>query len=156
MSWLARLLAFLLGQRFPVPTPTPVPTPAPSPTGNAIIDEINRRRALQGCRPFRFSLCLSKQSEAWAKVMEARGYEDHDRMRERLSACGIGAGGECVAQGDRTAEEAVNAWWHSAGHYAILTDTYEFCGAGSSGVFWCAEAGDSNLFVVPPLLTRGN
>lgn len=128
------------------PQPDGPPPPPPPPSGeNLILDEINRFRAANNRQPYRHSVCLTQQASQWAAAMQRAGSLSHAQMSSRLSACGIQAGGEVVAAGQRTPAEVVDAWMRSPGHRAILLSDYEVCGAESSGSYWCALAGDSSL-----------
>lgn len=134
LEWLLSLFE----PQTPVPLPDP-PPPAP-PSLNEILVEINKARAANGLPPFQESACLTTQATEWAAEMRRRGRMSHSGFQSRLSHCSMN-GGEIVAWGQQSAAEVVDDWMHSRGHRARILSSSKFCGAGSSGTYWCALDG---------------
>lgn len=135
LEWLLSLFATPV----PVPLPDP-PPPGPPPALNEILVEINKARFAHDLPPFEESLCLSEQAAKWATEMRVRGRMSHSGFQARLAHCSM-QGGEIVAWGQQSAAEVVADWMGSRGHRARILSKSKYCGAGSSGTYWCALDG---------------
>ena len=132
-GWLWNLIAALAGRSKPSP-PGP-PTPPTPPSAGDVLSLVNAERTARRLAPLALNVCLAGQATAWAEAMRQRGRISHDGFADRLAACGLSGGGECVAEGQTTASAAVQAWMQSPGHRAILLGNYRTLGAGNAGAY---------------------
>ncbi len=124
-----------------VPQNTTVPTRAPQPTsnrppesGNAsleqqTIDEINKRRRDVGLKDVRLNNELTQAARRQSVDMSQNNFCGHNGTDgsnpfQRAKDAGYTgrAYGETVACGARTPLQAVDMWWSSPPHHAILTN----------------------------------
>ena len=141
---LAKFLEWLLSLFETPAPPVPLPDPPPPvpPATNEILAEINKARAAHSLPPFIESACLTEQATKWAEEMRRRGRMSHSGFASRLAHCSM-QGGEIVAWGQQSAVEVVEDWMNSRGHRARILSRSKYCGAGSSGSYWCALDGVS-------------
>lgn len=108
---------------------------APSPAAYAqkAHRATNDQRTAQGLKALRRSACLQKLAVKQATRMAAARKLSHQALGPVLSACGLRAAGENVADGFRTGKKVVNAgWMTSEGHRAnILSGTFRMEGIGA-------------------------
>jgi len=138
----------------PKPKPEPKPQPAnpkdpireQDPTIEiAILNAINHARAAKGLNPVSIDNELGCAAQIHAedigpkKICGHTG-SDGSNPTERLARCDFrGAWGEIVACGQKSPEEAVDAWHHSPGHAAIMySDKYTHIGAYMINNYWVA------------------
>ena len=107
----------------------------------SLIDLINEARIEAHLNPVKSDPRLMEMAENWAIQMETWNSTSHDRFEERLYSVleGAYAGGECVAEGQATPEEAVEQWLNDEPHRVIVLGDYDSVGVGQSGKFWCAD-----------------
>lgn len=122
---------------------------------------VNRARTQAGLRPLRYNTMLQRSSQAFAEDMAQRGYFSHvspegatlkDRIQESgyrdrsfQNDCFCVKGyflAENLARGQRTPEEAMQAWMNSLSHRAaILSPGYKEIGFGVAAGFWVQHFG---------------
>lgn len=124
-----------------IPRNTSVPTQPPEPTsnrppesGNAsleqqTIDEINKRRRDVGLRDLKLNNELTQAARRHSADMSQNNFCGHNGTDgsnpfQRAKDAGYrgSAYGETVACGARTPLQAVDMWWSSPPHHAILTN----------------------------------
>lgn len=126
----------------PTSVPTVRPTSSPSgggsgggrQTGNAsleqqTVDEINRRRKEVGLRELRVNSQLTQAARVHSADMSAKNEcghigSDGSKPSDRVKDAGYSgrAYGETVSCWARTPQQAVDGWWGSPPHHAILTN----------------------------------
>jgi len=140
----------------PKPIPKPQPQPKPEKPKDPIKDQdptieiatinaINHARMAKGLTIFKVDDRLSCGAQIHAedigpsKICGHTG-SDGSNPTERLARCDFrGAWGEIVACGQKSPEEAVDAWDHSPGHAAIMySDKYTHIGAYMINNYWVA------------------
>lgn len=137
-----------------VPTPTDIPEPTLAPLSgtemeDGVLAEINRRRAAMGLGQLRMQGNLQQAARGHSAFMQSQGTISHtgaggssplDRV-EAANYTGQPAG-EVVIYGYPTPVQSVDGWWHSPGHYAILTKpNITEIGLGYSGTFGTGVVG---------------
>lgn len=131
--------------------PDPPPDPPPPPSGTMppgplwagdLLDSINEERERHSLPRLREALCLTNAAAVHAQHMASSGRLSHDGFPSRLGACGYRSGGEVVACGQLTPDEAVAAWLASPGHRRqLLSVSHRVCGVGSTAGYWVAIFG---------------
>lgn len=109
-----------------------------------VCEETNELRAFARRPSLVLDTSLSAVAQRHAHDMQARGYFSHrspegGTMASRLASGGVrfGRAGENIAVGQRTAEEVVEAWWHSEGHRRnMMGSSYRRLGVGRAGNYW--------------------
>jgi len=115
---------------------------------------LNGFRADEGRGPVQQSAALTRAAEAHAADMVARGYFSHRSengpngetfvQRSRAAGCGMRAGAENIATGQRTEAEVLTAWANSAGHRRnMLGASYTEYGIGRVGDIWVLKLATS-------------
>ncbi|GIF97170.1 CAP domain-containing protein [Catellatospora citrea] len=108
----------------------PAEPPTPS-DGEALVTLINQRRAELSCPAVTADMRLADAADRHARDMIRHGVRDHtgsdgSTAQQRIADTGFeaSASGEILywAQGTGDAEQAVDAWMHSPGHRAIISD----------------------------------
>lgn len=122
------------------------PTAGISAVETQVIQLTNAQRRKNGLPDLQADPSLSKVAREKANDMQTKHYFSHtsptygspfDMMRD--FGISYRAAGENIAQGQRTAEEVVNAWMNSEGHRRnILSPDYTHIGVGYSqtGNYW--------------------
>lgn len=129
MNWINWLLRLLRGRVFPT-TPT-------MPSGS-LLEELNRVREEKGLPKFNESECLTQGAQSHAERMARVDRLSHDGWLERLDVCGFRYGSENVAQGQKSAKEAVSDWLTSPGHRRnVLSKEWTTVGVGNKELYWC-------------------
>ncbi|MFQ5451987.1 MAG: CAP domain-containing protein [Candidatus Paceibacterota bacterium] len=122
----------------PKPTKKPVPTvppPQPPPADVASLEKqtvtlINQKRSSEGLAPVSINSQLTNAARRHSADISSKricGHTGSDGTDpwDRVRAAGYTGRlyGETVSCGARTAEQAVNGWWSSPPHRAILTNS---------------------------------
>jgi uncharacterized YkwD family protein/spore coat assembly protein SafA len=111
-----------------------------------VIRLTNVERQKQGLQPLKENWELSRVARHKTWEMREQGYLSHTSRSgspfTMMKAYGINysSAGENIAQGQRSAQEVVQAWMNSAGHRKnILNPDYNQIGVGydSNGNWWC-------------------
>jgi uncharacterized protein YkwD len=96
-----------------------------------VIYLINQERASQGLNSLSSSSALSAQCQAWSESMAAI---------DVLSHSSYGYGGEIIASGASTAQQALDLWLNSPPHLAIILGAgYTRIGAGMADGYWTVQ-----------------
>lgn len=126
-----------------------------------IVQLVNDIRIQHGLRPLTYNSLLEQSAQGYADTMATKGFFAHvsptgETLRERVertgyydrsfsSDCLCVKGyslGENLARGQKTPEEAVEAWMDSPSHRAaILNRDYTDIGIGASAGFWVQHFG---------------
>jgi uncharacterized protein YkwD len=134
------------GQAMKAPQPT-VPIGEPSPVEKEVVDKVNEARKAADLPPFKIDATLTKaarqHSENMAKVGKLDHVLDGKGPTERLSDLGMrpSSTGENVAQGQRSAAEAMETWMSSPAHRGnILNQDFTHLGVAkadsANGPYW--------------------
>lgn len=111
-----------------------------------VVELTNQERRKQGLADLKIDTELSRVAKTKSKDMQEKNYFSHtsptygspfDMMRD--FGISYNAAAENIAQGQRTAEEVVQAWMNSSGHRAnILNGNYTHIGVGHdpNGNYW--------------------
>ena len=108
-------------------------------------EALNAYRAQSGIGPLHEDRHLARAAQSYAEDMAAHAYFSHTgrdgssvRTRARAAGCqGRGYFAENIAWGQRSANEAFQAWVNSASHRAnMLGRPYGAYGLGQSQGFW--------------------
>lgn len=116
---------------------------------NKVAQLVNQERVKRGLKPLTYNWQLARVARYKSADMAAKNYFSHTSPTygspfKMMESFGIrfAAGGENIAKGQRTPEEAMNAWMNSPGHRAnILSNNFTQIGVGyardSSGrAYW--------------------
>lgn len=140
MSWLSRLLNLFRRRT--------VPVPVPQPTGDipaTLLRLHNEQRRLAGVHPLTINEKLAQAAQQYAESEEvSHRPETHGNWMERIRATGYSGPyvAENIAQGQRSAEEAVADWLRSPGHYRNMVDErFADVGFGRAGEYWVVDFG---------------
>lgn len=107
---------------------------------------VNQQRAKAGLKPLTMDWQISRVARTKAQDMQAKRYFSHqsptygspfDMMRKFNIA--YRSAGENIAQGQRSAQEVMNAWMNSSGHRAnIMNPSFTHIGVGfePNGNYW--------------------
>lgn len=123
------------------------PIGEPSPTEKEVVDKVNEARKAAGLPPLKIDATLMKaarqHSDNMAKIDRLEHVLDGKGPAERLSDLGMQPSftGENVAQGQRSAAEAMETWMSSSGHRGnILNANYTHLGVAKAdspnGPYW--------------------
>ncbi len=115
-----------------------------------VVNRTNSHRASHGTAALNRSKCLTLAAREWAKYMGDTGTWRHQTEAEwkekvqRLCGNSNVYGGENLAQGQTTPEEAMQAWLNSADHHRNIDDAkFNHIGAASyradNGVTWWVQ-----------------
>ncbi|HEX6569406.1 MAG TPA: CAP domain-containing protein [Acidimicrobiales bacterium] len=128
------------------PPTTAPPTTAPPPSAtDQVVALANAARADAGCPGLRIDDRLTAAAQGHSDDMAANGYFSHTSLDgrtfvDRVEAAGYprsSAGGENIAQGQRTAREVHDGWMGSEGHRAnILNCSFTAIGVGLNTSAW--------------------
>ena len=98
-----------------------------------VIFRINQQRVMYGAAQIPANSNLSDQCQSWSESMAQSGVLSHSNYSY---------GGEIIASGAYTAEQAVQLWMNSPSHREILLSTsYTMIGAGYSNGYWTVQFG---------------
>ena len=134
-------------------TTNPVTPEAEADSASAFETEVvgltNAERAKYGLAPLKIYDPLMKVARAKSQDMATNKYFSHTSPTygspfDQIKAAGISysAAGENIAQGQRTAQEVVQAWMNSEGHRAnILNGSFTHIGVGyiKNGNYWTQQ-----------------
>lgn len=144
MSFLTDLWYSIRGRRRPPPVPPPPPPPNGGQPRLSLFGAINEERVRAHIPQLRINGKLSQAAQEWADHLRQVGQEYHGDYQGRIRAAGYDWSrcAENIAQGQRTAEEALAAWLASASHRAnLLSPELEDIGIGQAGAFWVTDFG---------------
>jgi uncharacterized protein YkwD len=128
----------------PAPTTTAPPGPTLTPALQVVV-LVNqaRAKASPACPAIKVEVHLTEAAQAHSDDMAARDYFSHDTPEgvtfdERIKQAGYPRpGGENIAQGQRSAQEVMNAWMNSDGHRKnILNCSFTAIGVGVNTSKW--------------------
>lgn len=143
MSWLSDLLSWL--RRKP-PLPLPDPAPDVEAIRQRLLTLLNAQRQSMIRLPLRRSPLLDTAAQQWAESMARAGRLDHGATGQRLREAGYlwSACVENIAEGQPTADAAVQDWMNSPGHRANILGAYRDVGFGAAQDargqwYWCAD-----------------
>lgn len=134
----------------PKPNPPPIPPidPGPgtgTPTGKVVM-HVNQLRQSRGLPPVAVHQDLTRAAAKHSADMAVHNSLSHrgsdgSMPKGRILDEGYepSASGECVAQGQATAEQVVNDWATDPPHREILLGSYRHIGVGRSGTYWTAD-----------------
>lgn len=115
-----------------------------------VVSLVNAERASAGCGALRVDDRLTAAAQEHSQDMSDRGYMSHQSPEgegpsDRAARHGYPSGvGENVAQGQRSAQQVMDAWMNSQGHRAnILNCSYSAIGVGHAGRSWTQKFGSS-------------
>lgn len=96
-----------------------------------IVQRTNALRAEHGIAPLRADWRLDVAAQAWSQVQAVDRIMKHNPLLQQQVPQGWTQLGENVAYGQRTTAAVMNAWRHSAGHYAnIMNPGFTNIGVG--------------------------
>jgi uncharacterized protein YkwD len=134
-------------------TPAPQPESDPAAVRAELIEEHNRARAEADLGPLTSNPKLQAAAQAHAEDMAATGKMSHtgsngSSIKDRVEATGYSYQtiGENVAEGQRTPQEAIEAWMKSPGHRKNVLGNYSEIGVAYAAdqdgrIYWCADFG---------------
>jgi hypothetical protein len=98
---------------------------------------------------------LAQAGRRHSRDMAERGFRGHDSPvvsrktpLERASYAGTTASGENIAIGPPTAEEAIDAWWHSPSHHRVMLGFHTRVGIGRHEEYWTMMLGRQPIRIV--------
>lgn len=158
-----RLRVVLVGanDRPTSPPPAPVRNPTTEEVRGEVLELVNAERAKEGLPPVNRNVALERSAQAYADQMDHDGFFGHvdpkgKTLKDRIDAVGFysrdfSADCQCIkgyalaenlARGQRTAEEAVQAWMDSPSHRdAILGSDFTDLGVGVRSGVWVQHFG---------------
>ena len=126
-----------------------VPTNAQQSVEKQVITLVNQERAKAGLPALKEDWELSRVAKYKSQDMHDNRYFDHNSPTygspfEMMKSFGIhySYAGENIAQGQRSAQEVMNAWMNSSGHRAnILSKNFTYIGVGyvEDGHYWTQQ-----------------
>lgn len=158
-----RLRVALVGanDRAAAPPPAPVRNPTTEERRGEVLELVNVERAKAGLPPVNRSIALERSAQAYADQMDHDGFFGHvdpkgKTLKDRIDAVefysrDFSADCQCIkgyalaenlARGQRTAEEAMQAWMDSPSHRdAILGSDFTDIGVGVRSGVWVQHFG---------------
>jgi uncharacterized protein YkwD len=134
----------------PSPSSSTRPTTRQSSQPQRVVEMVNAERAEAGCGPLAVDPRLVTAAQLHSQDMAANDYFSHTSQDGRTFADRIRAAGypdpaaENIAQGQRSAEQVMQAWMNSSGHRANILDcglTTIGVGLASDGWYWTQDFG---------------
>lgn len=109
---------------------------------------LNLRRMLFGRRALAIDLRLCEAARGHSCEMHERKFFNHvspvkgmETAWKRAKAAGTTAAGECIAVGLKDGSNAIKLWWHSPGHFKIITSYNTRIGVGRVDNRWTLLVG---------------
>ena len=109
---------------------------------------LNRIRIIVGIGALAIDARLCAAARAHSQEMKDKGYFAHESPTpglvlpwERARRAGTSANGECIAGGQGTGDGAIDAWWNSPGHHAIIMSAAPRIGLGRVEALWTLMTG---------------
>jgi uncharacterized protein YkwD len=109
---------------------------------------LNLRRMLFGRRALAIDLRLCEASRGHSREMHERKFFNHvspvkgmETAWKRAKAAGTTAAGECIAVGLKDGSNTIKLWWHSPGHFKIITGYNTRVGVGRVDNRWTLLVG---------------
>ena len=98
-----------------------------------VIYRISQQRKVYGAAQLVANSNLSDQCQSWSESMAKAGVLSHSNFNY---------GGEIIASGATTAEQAVQLWMNSPPHRVILlSNDYTMIGSGYADGYWTVQFG---------------
>lgn len=102
-----------------------------------VLPLVNAVRAKHGKPPLARDANLEAYAGSWAMTMAGMDALVHSSLGKNLS--GYREYGQCIAQGQPTAAEAVKGWENHPPHFKIMVGDFDIAGAGFSRGYWCLD-----------------
>lgn len=144
MGFLANLVRNLFVRREPGPRIHEI-SQIPNVSPRAVVEEINRIRALHSLNPLEEDLKLDLTAQSWANSIAARNTLSHGNFLQRIAHAYPNATvSENVAAGQTNALQTVDDWMKDRPHREALLGNYNKIGVGTARsiqgtLYWVAD-----------------
>jgi hypothetical protein len=113
---------------------------------------LNAIRLTLGLPTLALDTRLARAGRRHSRDMAENGFHGHDSPvvsrqtpLERAGHAGTTASGENIAIGPPTAEDVIDAWWHSPSHHRLMLGTHTRVGIGRHDRYWTMMLGQQPL-----------